>query len=143
MMTPVPSMRWLEGDREMTSEVSKLALLIEAKLKDHPNIRLYGPQRLYLQGYITAAGFVFAAERRGDEAVILWLPPDIRARRIADEMGLVAEVSEPYPDPQGPHAYGRLSSIEQMPEIAFLTLLRVEVTSPSDALKVLDPILRR
>lgn len=121
---------------------SRLGLEIENALKAHPLIRPHGPGLLYLQAYVTNGGFVFAAERVTVSQINLWVPPDYRVWKEASAIGADIEVREPFDKPDR-EKYGRLSSLEQINELAYLTLFKVTVTSAADAVRVLTPLLKR
>ncbi|PZR90875.1 MAG: hypothetical protein DI537_17515 [Stutzerimonas stutzeri] len=122
--------------------VSRLGLEIETALKAHPLIRPHGPAKLYLQAYVTNGGFVFAAERVTISHINLWTPPDHRVWKEAQAIGAAAEVREPFDKPD-PEKYGRLSSLEYVNELAYLTLFCIPVASAADALEVVAPLLKR
>ncbi|MFC5507595.1 hypothetical protein [Bosea massiliensis] len=124
------------------ADVSRLGLEIETALKAHPLIRPHGPGKLYLQAYVTNGGFVVAAERVTVNHINLWTPPDYRVWKEALAIGASIEVRDPFDKPD-PEKYGRLSSLEHINELAYLTLFCIPVTSSADAIKVLAPLLKR
>lgn len=121
---------------------SRLGLEIETALKAHPLIRPHGSGLLYLQAYVTNGGFVFAAERVTVSQINLWIPPDYRVWKAALAIGVDIEVREPFDKPN-PEKYGRLSSLEHINELAYLTLFKASVTSAADAVQVVNPLLKR
>lgn len=125
------------------TDVSELGLDIEDALRAHPKIRIHGAPKKYLQAYITAGGFVFAAERTGKSGVNLWTVPDWRVKAVAEKRGLTVDLDEPFDHPDDPTKYGRHSGIEKVNELAYLSLFKIRVSSPAEALEIVGPLLDR
>ena len=82
------------------------------------------------------------ASSNGAFQINLWVPPDYRVWKEAGAIGADIEVREPFDKPD-PEKYGRLSSLEQINELAYLTLFKIAVSSAADAVRVLTPLLKR
>ena len=121
-------------------EPSPLGLEIEVAVERDGRFERHQPNRLYQCTYRTrSGGTVFAFERVTKQAVRLWLPATEAVKKAVAAEGIIAPaVSIPYSDPDDPGRYGRLSTLEFVPELKDEPLLPVPVVSAAQALRILS-----
>lgn len=124
-------------------EPSPLGLEVETAVECDGRFERHQPNRLYQCTYRTrTGGTVFAFERVTKQAIRFWLPATDAVKKAAAEEGItVSVVSIPYSDPSDPERYGRLSTLEFVPELKDERLLPVPVRSAAQALRVLSALL--
>jgi hypothetical protein len=117
---------------------SPLGDAIHSAVEASGRYEIHQPGRLYHHTLRTRdGGTVFAIERCTKTAIILWVPASPELADLIAVRGItVPQVSLPYPG--GPAKYGRLSTLEQVPELAGACLFPVKVTTPGEALAVLE-----
>jgi hypothetical protein len=93
----------------------------------------------YLGCFRTAKGSVFAFERVTLKHINLWLPEQDAAKREAERVASSVVRSVPWPNGRGSN-YGRISSLESVPELCDEPLLRIQVVSASDAIQILEAL---
>lgn len=120
-------------------EPSALGAAIESAIRRDPRYQRYREPVQYLSFYKTASGRVFAFERVTTTQITLWLPEDEKVRLAAENAGL--KVIKSVPRVAGQGQYGRLSSLQSVPELRDASLYRIAVTSPSQALSILEALI--
>jgi hypothetical protein len=117
-------------------------LEIEAAILADGSYVRHQDERLYLGVFRTAAGTVFAVERVTIDFIRMWLLPTPAVEAaVAAERILVPALSLPNSKPDDPNLYGRLSSLEQVPELEREALLPVKVTSAPQAMRILAALV--
>jgi hypothetical protein len=118
---------------------SRLGLEIEAAVERDPRFERHQPNRLYQCTFRTVEGHkVFAFERVTLNQIRLWVPPTDAIKAVAVDDGItVPEVSIPY---LVPDRYGRLSTLEFVPELKDEPLLPLPVASAGQALRILSAL---
>jgi hypothetical protein len=120
---------------------SPLGQSIQEAIEAHGRHEIHRPPNQYDCTYrVRGTSAVFLIERVTRDAITLWLPRSEPLERALSAEGLIAEVSLPYPYPDDPGRYGRLSGLKTVPELAMEPLLRVKVTSPGQALRILEAL---
>ena len=121
----------------MPKEPSILGASIETELA-----RSFARERSpiqYLCTFRTPSGTVFAAERVTKGHINLWIPVQEAAQREAENSGLSIAKSIPWPD--GPFGnYGRISSLKSIPSLVQSRLLKIQVTTAAEAMKIAEAI---
>jgi hypothetical protein len=115
---------------------SALGPKIEAVIDRDRRFRLHRKAVKYLCCYRSATGQVFAFERVTEKHITFWMPDDDAVMTAAAAEGLEVARSVPWPNPEQPHLYGRLSSLESIPELRDRTLYRIAVTTVGQALAI-------
>lgn len=119
-------------------EPSKLGREIHDAIAADPRFEEHREAKHYLCTYRTVGRSVFGFERVTTSAIILWLPAIPEVEKAARAEGIVVpDRSLPYPYPAEPERYGRLATLEQVPELEVAALYPIKVTSDRQALAVL------
>lgn len=90
----------------------------------------------YLACFRAKNGSVFAFERVTLKLINMWLPEQETVKREAERVGSLVTRSVPWPKGRSLN-YGRISSLKSVPELCDEPLLRVQVASATDALRIL------
>src|SRR5262245_14382368 len=106
---------------------SNLGMAIEGAFRRDARFQQHREPIQYLCCYKTRLGAVFAFERVTLDHITLWLPEDERVRSVAEKEGLSVVKSAPYSDPSNPDRYGRISSLQPIPELRDASLYRIAV----------------
>jgi hypothetical protein len=120
-------------------EPSALGTSIESAIGHDSRFQRHREPIQYLSCYRTISERVFALERVTRTQLTLWLPEDEKVRLAAEKLGL--EVVKSVPRVPDPSKYGRLSSLQSVPELRDASLYRVTVTSAPQAISVLEALI--
>ncbi len=121
-------------------EPSALGAAIEAAIEGDKRFTRERDPIQYLCVYKTIAKSVFAFERITKNQIIFWLPDLPMIKKIAEENEIKIERSIPWPDPSDSEKYGRLSSLEFIPQLRDEPLWKVHVESPTESLLILSAL---
>jgi hypothetical protein len=120
---------------------SSLGASIEAAIDSDPRFHRHREPIQYLCCYRTTKGQVFAFERVTASHITLWMPEIEPVRRAAEREYLSVVRSVPRSNPAEPTRYGRLSSLESVPELRDAVLYRIRVGSVGQAVALAGALI--
>ena len=119
---------------------SRLGTAIEVAIEGDKRFTRERDPIQYLCVYKTIGRSVFAFERITLNQIVFWLPDMPMVKKIAEESGYKIKHSIPWPERPARENYGRLSSLEYIPQLGDQPLWSVQIKSPSEALLMLSAL---
>ncbi len=122
----------------MSRELSKIGIEIEGAIAR--NFVRHSESVKYMSYFRTPGGSVFGVEQGTSNHINLWLPEQEDVRRAAEDATLPVDRKVAWPNGRDSR-YGRISSLKSIPELRDAPLLKVQVTTVGESMRVVHALL--